>query len=89
MMKGLNRNVIELNCPDSRYFERAVLILRNDCADINDSEFIEESERTILRNSPPSFISASKAHFILANLISGTAGALIAAVIFVIIKGFV
>lgn len=88
MMKGLNRNVIELNRLDSKYFERAVLILRNDCA-ADEEELINETRKTILNCEPPSFVAASKARFVVSNLISGTVGAFVAALVFFIIARFV
>ena len=34
MIKGVNKNVIEINRPDSAYFERAVLYLKPDVKDV-------------------------------------------------------
>ena len=34
MIKGVNKKVIEINHPDSAYFERAVLYLKPDVKDI-------------------------------------------------------
>ncbi|MEE5992295.1 MAG: hypothetical protein V3G42_03535 [Oscillospiraceae bacterium] len=34
MIKGVNRNVIEVNRPDSAYFERAVLYVRPEVKDV-------------------------------------------------------
>jgi len=34
MIKGVNRKVIEINRPDSAYFERAVLYLKPDVAEV-------------------------------------------------------
>lgn len=89
MMKGLNRNVIELNRLDSKYFERAVLILRNDCAAADEEELVAETRKTILKCEPPSYVTASKARFVVSNLISGTVGAFVAALVFFIIARFV
>ena len=35
MIKGVNKNVIEINRPDSAYFERAVLYLKPDVKDVS------------------------------------------------------
>ncbi len=44
MIRGVNRKVIEINHPDSVYFERAVLYLRPEVAEVPIQEAQEESE---------------------------------------------
>ncbi len=43
MIKGVNKKVIEINHPDSVYFERAVLYLRPDVAEVSLQEAQAES----------------------------------------------
>lgn len=51
MIKGVNRKVIEINHPDSVYFERAVLYLRPDIAEVPLHEAQAETEY-YMQNAP-------------------------------------
>ena len=51
MIKGVNRKVIEINHPDSLYFERAVLYLRPDVTEVPMQDARAESEGYV-RNAP-------------------------------------
>ncbi len=45
MIKGVNKKVIEINRPDSMYFERAVLYLKPHVSEVPLKEAKEETER--------------------------------------------
>ena len=45
MLKGVNHKVIEVNHPDSLYFERAVFYLRPDVDDLPTHAALSETER--------------------------------------------
>lgn len=51
MIRGVNKKVIEINHPDSVYFERAVLYLRPDIAEVPMQEAQAETE-AYLRSAP-------------------------------------
>ena len=51
MIKGVNKKVIEINHPDSVYFERAVLYLRPDIAEVPMHEAQAETE-SYLQSAP-------------------------------------
>lgn len=47
MLKGVNRQVIEIGAADSPYFERALLVLRPDCTDPDAAHLAEEARRML------------------------------------------
>ena len=58
MLRGVNKQIIEINCTDNRYFEKAILFVRPEFADIseakmrdNASEFLKliETEKEIVK----------------------------------------
>ena len=51
MIKGVNKKVIEINHPDSVYFERAVLYLRPDISEVPLQEAQAQTEY-YLQNAP-------------------------------------
>lgn len=48
MIKGVNHQMIELTEISSPYFERALLVLRADCADQNTARLQEEARRVLM-----------------------------------------
>lgn len=48
MLKGVNRQMIEISEISSPYFERALLVLRADCADENTARLQEEARRVLM-----------------------------------------
>lgn len=47
MLKGINRQMIELTSVDSPYFERAFFVLRPDCADPDVTHIQDEARRML------------------------------------------
>lgn len=47
MIKGINHQMIEVSEPDNPFFERVLLVLRADCADISQNRLQEEVRRVI------------------------------------------
>lgn len=48
MLKGINRQMIEISEISSPYFERALLVLRADCADQSVVRLQEEARRVLM-----------------------------------------
>lgn len=47
MIKGVNRQMIEVMETGSPYFERALLVVRPDCTDLQDSQLHEEAQKLL------------------------------------------
>lgn len=73
MIKGVNRKVIEVNQPDSLYFERAVLYLRPEVTDAGLQAAAAESEQ-VLSGLPGRSRNEKKfwTAFLLGMLVSGS-----------------
>ena len=52
MLKGVNKRIVEINDPDSLYFERAVFYLRPNFSIIPDMIPHDEAERLYSRIAP-------------------------------------
>ena len=89
MLKGLNRNVIEVSNIKNSCFERAVLILKPEYENLDDEKLLDEYRHSLFDKAPPSFVKKNRAVFLISNLISGTAGALISAAILLSVIRFV
>lgn len=48
MLKGVNHQMIEISEISSPYFERALLVLRADCADQNTTRLQDEARRVLM-----------------------------------------
>ena len=44
MLKGINKQIIEIRCTDDEFFEKALLFVRADKADLPHAIFAEHSE---------------------------------------------
>lgn len=80
MIKGVTRNVIEINNMDSRYFERAIVILRPDCT-LPDDETLRREAALNLNDAPPSYINSAKITQRIKIAAGAAAGALISAAV--------
>lgn len=80
MIKGVTRNVIEINNMDSRYFERAFVILKSDC-EIPDEDTVRREASLSFYGEPPSFIKSTKITQRIKMALSAVAGALIGSAI--------
>lgn len=67
MIKGVNRKVIEINRPDSAYFERAVLYLR---PEVTDAELLAAQTETLERLAVPRHRHTAWAAFLLGAAVS-------------------
>ena len=47
MIKGVNRQMIEVKETGSPYFERALLVVRPDCTDLQDFQLHEEAQKLL------------------------------------------
>lgn len=78
MIKGVTRSIIEINNMDSKYFERAIVVLRNDCP-LPDDNTIKKELALKLNGKQPSFINAAKITQRIKIAAAAAAGALISA----------
>lgn len=55
MLKGVNRQVLEINQPESRYFERILFIVKPEYTSIGSARLLKEAQRHIKDNTsaPP------------------------------------
>lgn len=60
MVKGVNKKIIEINNPDSLYFEKAVLYIRPNVTVLPDAVSRMESERLLRRLIPQETAPARK-----------------------------
>ena len=80
MIKGITKNVIEINKLESEYFERVIVILKDCCSEIKEDE-VNKQIRLTLSGGPPSFLDKRKRLFALKMIISAASGALVSAAI--------
>lgn len=78
MIKGVTKNVIEINNMNSEYFERAIIILKEDCS-AGENELRREARLVI--GDPPAFLKTLKTHNRIKMAICAVAGALAAALL--------
>lgn len=52
MLKGVNRQVLEVNKPDSRYFERILFIVKPEFTSASAAKLLKEAEKIAEGNSP-------------------------------------
>ncbi|MGN1423416.1 MAG: hypothetical protein ACI4XA_08570 [Oscillospiraceae bacterium] len=88
MIKGVTRNIIEINNMDSKYFERAIVVLRNDCA-LPDEDTVKRELSLNLNGQQPSFINAAKITQRIKIAAAAAAGALISASVCLAVYMFV
>ncbi|MDO4749002.1 MAG: hypothetical protein Q4A12_07505 [Eubacteriales bacterium] len=87
MIKGINHMVIEVADTDNRYYERAFLVLRPECASIS-RELLEKEARKLL-SSMDTVSSAKPKSVLLSRLLTAcmffSIGALLSTTIFILI----
>ena len=59
MMKGINKQIIEIRCTNDEVFEKALLFVRGDRADLP-ADVIAEHSQTLFGGLPPQRGSAEK-----------------------------
>ena len=60
MVKGVSRQVIVVQSPQTQMFEQAIFILKDDCPSVSDAELLKEAKRLI--NSSCNDNRTPKAH---------------------------
>ena len=78
MIKGVTKNVIEINNMNSEYFEKAIIILKENCP-VDENELRREAQLAI--GDPPEFLKSLKNHVRIKMAICGVMGALGAALL--------
>lgn len=68
MIKGVNKKIIEINNPESIYFEKAVFYLRPEVMELPQQVAEEEIERYISRLGISSQKRKSKNHYLIITL---------------------
>ncbi len=76
MIKGVTKNVIELNNMESEFFERAIIILKDSCT-IKD-EILRKEAKLMFENNVPNFIRLRKKTYHLKMFASAVTGAILA-----------
>lgn len=75
MIKGVTKNMIEINNMNSEYFEKAIIILKEDCS-AGENELRREARLAI--GDPPAFLKSLRTHNRIKMAICAVAGALAA-----------
>lgn len=88
MIKGVTKSILEINASKSDYFEKAILILREDCCDISERELRIRAE-LMIGGEPPKFIYRRKAEGVIRLAAAAALGALLSAAVFYIAAVFV
>ena len=52
MLKGVNRQVLEVNRPDSRYFERVLFIVKPEFTSLGAAKLLKEAQALAEHGSP-------------------------------------
>ncbi|MGN0651296.1 MAG: hypothetical protein ACI4KM_12750 [Oscillospiraceae bacterium] len=82
MIKGVTKSIIEVNPRSSEYFEKAIIILRDNCS--LSPEQLEAQAAVMLGKTAPECVKRSRKHNRLCMLASAAAGALFSALILLI-----
>ena len=73
MLKGVNRQVLEVNRPESRYFERILFVVKPEFTSLPAAKLLKEAERqtALYRGTPPRMRAAArrKRAFLLAGAV--------------------
>lgn len=75
MLKGVTKNMIEINNMNSEYFEKAIIILKENCS-LSEDEIRKEARITI--GSSPVFLKTIKTQIRIKMAICALSGALTA-----------
>lgn len=62
MLKGVNRQVLEVNRPESRYFERILFVVKPEFTSLPAAKLLKEAERqtALYRGAPPRMRAAAR-----------------------------
>ncbi|MBE6716893.1 MAG: hypothetical protein E7573_08235 [Ruminococcaceae bacterium] len=53
MLKGINRQVLEVNQPENSYFEKVIFFVRPECFSVSESKLKNSADRLIKNASKP------------------------------------
>lgn len=83
MLKGVNLQVIEVNDPAGKYFQRVLYVVKPECAQTSRSKLLEEAERLGKNQTgkPPHSVNSARVKSALKALALVLVGAVVAAVI--------
>ncbi len=87
MLKGVTKNVIEINNMENEFFDRAIIILKDSCT-IKD-EILRDEADLMFKNCAPDFVKVRKRAYRLKMFFCAAAGAGISAAICVFFYMFV
>ena len=88
MLKAVNRQVLEVNKPDSRYFERILFIVKPEFTSLSASKLYREAEKISGAEHPvpPRTQAYEKRRRQLYGLLGALCAALVAALIALVLK---
>lgn len=85
MIKGVNRQIIEVTDTGNTYFERALLVVRPNCMDTESSRLHEEAQRMVRAAGGYAGLRISRRrrmrHSLLLGLSSGAGGLLLGGIL--------
>ena len=87
MIKGVTKNIIELNSRGNDYYEKIIIILKESTASPDTDDIYQYLEH-LTKERPPSVVK-DKGHLSLKLLIAGVTGAVINTLVLLIILLFV
>ncbi len=87
MLKGVTKNVIEINNMENEFFERAIIILKDSCS-IKD-EILRSEAKLMFNNCAPDFIRVRKKNYRLKMFFCAAAGAAASAAVSALLFLFV
>ncbi len=65
MIKGVNRQVVEVSQPNSQYFERILYIVKPEFSDLNQSKLMNEANKLNQSGEKPPKFKTKKSHSLL------------------------
>ncbi len=75
MLRGTNRQVIEILQPDCEYFERVMFFVKPECANISDGKLRERANLIAGAGNRPPVTKIRKSRLFLAAQLAAAAGA--------------
>jgi len=83
LIKGVNRQVVEINGTDNEYFERALFFVKPECSSVSEGKLRERANLIVSQTGAPptSKITRSRVKKALSLLLAAAAGAAASGVI--------
>ena len=63
MIRGVNRQIIEVNDTENRYFERAILFVRSDCGEATEHKLHSQAVDWLATASPTTLKAAKRKQY--------------------------